>query len=185
VYSGPQAGFVSSSPDWLGQTTTFTNTTLASGPTDYVWSFGDGATSTLPNPSHAYASAGRHTVVLTATSAGESDVVSGTVVVYGSPVVDFTASPTQGVAPLDVTFTSAVTTMPPGDPTLVYEWDFGDGGTSSQNDPLHTYATPGAYTVTLQVSNAAGSDVETKEQYITVEEGPTTHHAYLPLVLHE
>lgn len=49
-----------------------------------------------------------------------------------------------------------------------YAWTFGDGGTSTAQNPGHTYTAAGSYTVTLTVTNAAGSDIETKTNYITV-----------------
>jgi PKD repeat protein len=58
------------------------------------------------------------------------------------------------------------------------QWDFGDGGSSMARNPTHTYATAGAYTVTLTVSSPGGSDTETKPAYITALEG-----LYLPLVV--
>ena len=54
-----------------------------------------------------------------------------------------------------------------------WAWDFGDGATSSAQNPTHTYAAPGAYDVTLTVTNAAGADTETRTSYITVAEGRT------------
>jgi PKD repeat protein len=112
-------------------------------------------------------------------------VATGAVTLYSAPTVDFTASPTEGVVPLDVSFTSIVTTTPPGDPTLAYLWRFGDAGTSALSDSVHTYAATGTYTVTLQVTNAAGSDVEIKERYITVTEDVVTYHVYLPVILNQ
>lgn len=185
IYDVPQAGFDSSSPDWVGQTTVFTNTTVTMGPTEYAWSFGDGVTSTALSPSHTYTRPGRHTVVLTATTAGNRDAISDTVTVYSAPTVDFTASPTEGVAPLGVAFSAAVTTTPADDPTLDYEWRFGDGETGTLRDPVHTYTAPGIYSVTLQVSNAAGKDVEVKNRYINVIGAGDIWTIYLPLVLNE
>jgi PKD repeat protein len=185
IHDVPLAGFISSSPDWLGETTVFTHTTVSAGPTDYLWAFGDGVMSTEEHPVHAYAGAGVYPVVLTATNAAGSDVATGTVTVYSAPVVDFTASPTEGVAPLAVAFTAAVTTTPPGDPTLAYLWRFGDTQTSALRDPVHTYTSPGTYTVTLQVGNAAGSDLEIKTAYITAREGSVTFTIHLPLILNQ
>ncbi|MCV2489735.1 PKD domain-containing protein [Geodermatophilus sp. YIM 151500] len=68
------------------------------------------------------------------------------------PTASFTTSTTSGVAPLPVGFTD--TTL--GAPTA-WAWDFGDGSTSSEQHPAHTYAKPGAYTVTLRAGNATGT----------------------------
>jgi len=78
-------------------------------------------------------------------------------------VASFTASPTSGPAPLTVTFTDTST----GEPTS-WAWDFGDGGTSPLQNPSHTYASAGTYTVTLTATNAGGSDAETRIDYVTV-----------------
>jgi PKD repeat protein len=78
-------------------------------------------------------------------------------------VANFSASPTVGLAPLEVTFTDLST----NDPTS-WAWSFGDGGTSLQQHVSHTYTSAGTYTVSLTATNAAGSDTETKAQYIVV-----------------
>jgi PKD repeat protein len=75
----PQAGFASSSPDTVGETTIFTNTTTGTEPISYLWAFGDGATSTTKNPTHPYAAAGTYTVWLTATNSYGVNATNGTV----------------------------------------------------------------------------------------------------------
>ncbi|MFN8359117.1 MAG: PKD domain-containing protein [Candidatus Kapaibacterium sp.] len=76
----------------------------------------------------------------------------------------FNASTTKGAAPLTINFTDATT----GNPTS-WSWDFGDNQTSTQQNPTHTYTTPGNYTVKLTVSNAITNDTKTKESFIIVE----------------
>ena len=68
------------------------------------------------------------------------------------PTVAASASPLQTLKPLDVTFSSTGTSDPEGDP-LSYSWAFGDGGTSTQSNPTHTYTASGQYTATLTVSD--------------------------------
>jgi PKD repeat protein len=85
--------------------------------------------------------------------------------VAGPPVADFSGSPNSGYAPLTVDFTDLST----GAPTS-WSWDFGDGGTSTAQNPSYTYNSPGTYTVALTAANAYGSDGETKTGYITVNE---------------
>jgi hypothetical protein len=77
--------------------------------------------------------------------------------------VDFSASITSGAAPLTVKFTDEST----GDPKS-WSWDFGDGGTSAERNPTHTYTLPGTYTVTLTVSTATDSATLSRPDYITV-----------------
>jgi PKD repeat protein len=78
------------------------------------------------------------------------------------PVADFSGTPTRGVAPLSVQFTD----LSAGAPTA-WSWDFGDGATSAEQDPAHTFA-PGRHTISLTVSNAGGSDRMEKPRYLLV-----------------
>ena len=83
------------------------------------------------------------------------------------PTAAFSATPTSGTAPLPVTFSDLST----GGPTS-WSWDFGDGTTSSLQNPSHSYAAAGTYTVTLTATNASGSSTATKDAYITVTPPP-------------
>ena len=79
-------------------------------------------------------------------------------------VADFSASPTSRLAPLTVNFTDQST----GDITS-WSWDFGDGSTSTMQNPSHTYTDSGTYTVSLTVTGPKGSDTETRADYICVK----------------
>ena len=85
-----------------------------------------------------------------------------------SPTVSaaFSGTPTSGAAPLAVNFTDAST----GSPTS-WSWTFGDGGTSTEQNPTYIYNTGGTYTVTLIATNACGSNTHTKTNYVAVS-GP-------------
>ncbi len=87
------------------------------------------------------------------------------------PVSDFSADPTEGYGPLDVTFTDLSTA---GTAPIEYrEWDFGDSTAPSHDlQPVHTYPEAGTYSVRLTVSNAAGADSTLKTDYITVNPLP-------------
>ena len=92
-------------------------------------------------------------------AAGRSDVTASDPSHYFgvSPLhASFNADPTSGSAPLVVRFTDTST----GE-IANRAWDFGDGTTSTETNPLHTYTTPGEYTVTLRVATAGGSESET------------------------
>jgi PKD repeat protein len=65
------------------------------------------------------------------------------------PVADFSASPTNGYAPLTVQFTDLSTAGPTS-----WDWNFGDTGTSTEQNPIHEYTAPGTYTVSLTATNA-------------------------------
>lgn len=82
-----------------------------------------------------------------------------------TPIADFSGSPTTGEAPLTVNFTDLSI-----DDVNSWDWDFGDAGSSTDQDPNHTYSSAGTYTVSLTVTGPGGSDTETKIDYITVTE---------------
>jgi PKD repeat protein len=153
-------------------TVSFTDLSTNS-PTSWDWTFGDGGSSTAQNPSHDYTSAGDYTVSLTATNAGGSDTETKTDYISVSepppppPVADFSGSPTSGDAPLTVSFTDLSTNSPTS-----WDWTFGDGGSSTAQNPSHDYTSAGDYTVSLTAANAGGSDTETKTDYISVSEPP-------------
>ncbi|HOT02890.1 MAG TPA: DUF3344 domain-containing protein [Methanolinea sp.] len=97
---------------------------------------------------------------------------------YTAPTADFTAAPLSGDRPLTVAFTDAST----GGPTS-WAWDFDNDGTvdSTAQNPSYTYNIPGTYTVKLTVSNALGTDEETKTNYITVKTpAPVAGFTYTP-----
>jgi PGF-CTERM protein len=75
---------------------------------------------------------------------------------------DFTATPVEGQSPLEVTFIAEA------DNADSWQWDFGDGNTSTQQNPTHTYEEPGTYTVVLTVEGEAGSETVEKTDLITV-----------------
>ena len=79
-----------------------------------------------------------------------------------APVANFSATPTSGTAPLNVSFTDTSTGT-----INSRSWNFGDGGTSTATNPSHSYAA-GTYTVSLTVTGPDGSDTETKTSFIVV-----------------
>ncbi|MFA5295974.1 MAG: PKD domain-containing protein [Methanoregulaceae archaeon] len=142
----------------------FTDNSTGTLPLSYAWDFGDGGTSTLPDPVHLFSSAGNYTVNLTVTNDFGSDSTEVPISVTVPPLTaDFDASPLSGPAPLTVHFYDR-STGPPDD----WSWVFGDGGTSDLPDPVHTYLTPGTYTVTLTVGRGAETASRTRTDYITV-----------------
>jgi len=138
----------------------------------FHWAFGDGRTiQTGPAPvRHTYAIGGTFPVTLTVT--GEGGLASArtrpVVVIGKEPVVDFNFAPDTPSIGQEVAFTSQVTdpATPPLTP-YTYGWTFGDGGTSTDANPRHTYAAAGTYTVELSVTNARG-ETGTRERTITV-----------------
>lgn len=139
-------------------------------PNSWRWNFGDTASSTERNPIHGYNSAGKYSVSLTVSNPAGQNTVTKTdfvTVVEPPPVADFVASPTSGEEPLSVAFSD----LSIGGPTS-WAWSFGDGATSTSQNPTHEYADAGSYTVSLTASNATGVDTETKISYIVVSEPP-------------
>lgn len=156
-----------------GQTATFTDLSNLAGGTisSWSWNFGDGSTSTLQNPTHLYAGPGAYNVSLIVVgSNGCIDEVVKTIIIHPNPVVDFSYlnycfnSLTQ--------FTDLSTITDPFGTTLMnWAWDFGDGNTSTDRNPLHSYAGPGMYWVTLTVTSSVGCST-TISKYITVDAVP-------------
>jgi len=150
-------------------TVEFTDVSINS-PTNWDWDFGDGKTSNHKNVTHNYRSAGNYTVSLVAmNSAGSNSTVkTGYINVTAeattkAPVAKFSANRTEGDKPLAVRFTDASKNIPTS-----WDWDFGDSGSSTDQNPIHQYTTAGTYTVKLVVTNGAGSNQEIKTGYITV-----------------
>jgi PKD repeat protein len=141
-------------------------TDLSAGATTWAWSFGDGATSSDRSPSHAYATEGTYDVSLTASNDAGADTCAkaGYITVHPvPPAADFMATPTSGVVPLTVSFTDQSTGV-----AAAWAWDFGDGGSSTGRNPVHTYAAAGTYTVSLMASNSGGASTCTKTDLIVV-----------------
>lgn len=138
--------------------------------TEWLWDFGEGGSSTEANPSHTYLEQGVYSVSLSVISpiSGDTILRQDLIEVWPgtAPTAAFTATPTVGEAPLEVRFTD--TSDPGTSPIEAWQWDFGDGATSAETDPAHVYAVPGAYTVTLTVTSAVGSDNMSRANYITV-----------------
>jgi PKD repeat protein len=87
---------------------------------------------------------------------------------YAAPVVSFSASPTSGTAPANVTFSNATTGT-----VTSWSWSFGDGSYSDAQAPSHSYATPGEYYVTLTATGPGGAASKTLGTPIKVT-APTT-----------
>ncbi len=134
-------------------------------PVSILWIFGDGGTATGGMVTHAFGSDGTFTVTVTATNeAGPASATCSVTIVEPAQIVTFGASGTT-VSICDddpsVTFSPNLR----GSQPLAYNWDFGDGNTSDEAMPAHSWAESGTYTVVLELTNAGGSDRQT----ITVE----------------
>jgi PKD repeat protein len=134
--------------------------------TTYQWSFGDGLIASAVSPTHIYTQAGRYTVTLTASDQITTDTLSRPEYVRvfepTSPQVIIAAAPISGTAPLTVTFVNSSTN------STDYLWDFGDGQTTFEISPTHTYTQAGVYTVTVTVSDGVLTDTLVVPNFITV-----------------
>ncbi|MEI7433833.1 MAG: PKD domain-containing protein [Methanomicrobiales archaeon] len=120
----------------------------------YKWQFGDGYVSKDPNPVHTYMKPGNYTVTLTITANnGALSTVSKELILTGTPVASFKATPTAGSVPLTVQFTDTSSNAP-----TKWFWTFGDGTYGNERNPVHTYNSPDKFTVKLFVSNIYGND---------------------------
>jgi len=152
----------------VGRVVTFTDLST-SNPTTWVWDFGDGTTGTGPNPDHVYRTTGVYDVTLTASNPYLTNTRTKNqyITVLSIPRADFVADRTKGGAPMAVAFTDKSSNAP-----TAWKWDFGDGASSAEQNPTHTYTTLGVYTVTLTASNKDGSDTTSKANYIVTTLAP-------------
>ena len=128
--------------------------------TSWNWDFGDGSTSTVQNPSHTYANPGTFPVVLIGNSNNNGISSSGAAAsIIVSPITTgFTANPTNGIVPLVVSFTSPAIDRA-GDTITNWNWDFGDGSTSTVQNPSHSFTVPGTFSLALRATNNFGYPV--------------------------
>ena len=125
----------------------------------WAWSFGDGATGTGPRTAHAYSAPGVYTVSLVVTdAAGLHSSAAMTAVRVVAPLEpSFTATPAHALTGSKVTFTALASSDPNSGVGLSsYTWSFGDGSGGAGPTTSHSYAEPGAYRVTLTVSDSLG-----------------------------
>lgn len=117
---------------------------------NWYWDFGDGDTSTLQNPTHTYATEGWYTITqIVGNSCGLNDTIIDSVLVCTNSVANFTTSNLGGVT---TNFTDASTNA------TAWAWDFGDGNTSTLQNPTNNYATNGTYVVCLVTNNLCPAD---------------------------
>jgi gliding motility-associated-like protein len=148
-------------------------------PTSWKWDLGNGTISYLQNPGATYFNPGKYTVTLEVSDGVNTSkiVKTNVIVVHGAPAITFSASDTTGCYPLTVQFTDLTT--PSGDPVTQWEWFFGDGGYSTDHNPLHTYKTTGSFDVTLRVTTTYGCEnAFTRIGFIKVPKGVTADFSY-------
>jgi PKD repeat protein len=122
-------------------------------PTAWNWNFGDGNTSTQQSPAYAYTAPGTYTVTLVVSSSpGCDDTTTNVVTVHPLPVSNFSADEVCAGNPNTFSDLSFI-----GSGTITgWAWNFGGGGTSTQQNPVHTFPAIGTYSVTLAVTSNNG-----------------------------
>jgi PKD repeat protein len=129
--------------------------------TSWNWNFGDANTSVLQNPCHTYTTPGTYTVTLTIGNGTCTHTYTQNVTVPAKPTAAFTFSSPNCVN-VPVTFTDASFSL-----INYWNWDFGDAGTSLNQNPSHSYAAPASYPVTLIVRDIYGC-YDTVQQNVTI-----------------
>ena len=144
----------------------------------YFWNFGDGQTSTLQNPSHAYNSFGPFNVCLTISNQlGCNDTYCDTITLGNSSGCNASYNVYPDSTNL-LTYYFANTSTGVSS-TNTYYWSFGDGTTSALTNPSHTYSNYGSYLVCLHVSDALGTILCTYCDSLEVDTSSTQNcHAY-------
>lgn len=134
-------------------TVNFTNN--STGAVSYLWNFGDGNTSTQQSPTHTYTAYGNFTVTLISTNAsGCTDTLRRIDYIrIQRPTISFPTLPQLGCVPYTTTFSANINTL---DNVTSYLWNFGDGNTSTQPTPTHTYPLQGTYSVSLTITTSTG-----------------------------
>ena len=135
------------------------------GSASWRWDFGDGTSAAVQNPTHTYTKPGIYSVTLSISNEfGSEQITKSSLINAGIvPDAEFIAETRKGDPPLTVRFRDFSSGHP-----LAWLWDFGDGTTSTEKDPVHTYTKEGYYTTRLHVANAFGSDSLTRPNHITV-----------------
>lgn len=130
---------------------TFTNQSTSS--VSWLWNFGDSETSIDEHPSHTYQNSGNYTVSLTITTDNNctyTKTINNFISIANNPVSNFSISNTNNCSPINVQLTDHSTNA------IAWQWDFGDGYTSTLQNPSHTYATNGSYSITLHSFGTLG-----------------------------
>ena len=152
---------------------TFTNTSVPS-PASATWNFGDGSNSSDLSPTKKFSATGIYTVTLNNDFGSCKGSISKTIEVIARPTVDFSVDNAASCKPYTANFTSNAPDA------VAFEWDFGDGRTSNDKDPSHTYTALGEYTVKLTITNRAGCKETVEKRAFIKIKSPTVTVANLP-----
>jgi PKD repeat protein len=167
VLPAPDLGFSHPGYSCIGDPIAFVNE--SQGAMGQWWSFGDGDSSQLRDPVHAFDQPGTYTISLAGISLqnGCPAKIQSEITVFGKPEAAFDPSLSDGCAPLTVQFEN----YSPQE-GYYYEWNFGDGNTATADHPYHTYQEAGTYQVRLTVTDANGCSQDTSMHRIMVHPAP-------------
>ncbi|MCS6992112.1 MAG: PKD domain-containing protein [Chitinophagales bacterium] len=144
--------------------------------TSWQWNFGDGNTSTLQNPIHTYATIGTYQITLTVSNSnGCVETISKSISVGIGPQAAFVA-PQNICTGIEATFSDI--SVPGGGNTITaWFWDFGNGTTSTQQNPVVSFNVAGTYLVSLTVTSSNGC-TNTFQQQVQVKQGPVASFSF-------
>jgi PKD repeat protein len=162
----PVAGFFANVTEGPAPLAVGFSDTSTGSPSHWRWDFGDGTSNTSRNSTHTFSTNGIYSVRLISGDPYCRSTSAVQTVSVGTPNVNFSSALTEGIAPLTVAFNGTATGSP-----SVWLWEFGDGTTSTLQNPDHTYITAGVYTVNLSATNSYGTGIASKAGYITVKNG--------------
>lgn len=176
VYPVPSPAFTANPVSQIMPNSTVTFTNGTAGTWDWLWHFGNGASSVVQSPVYTYGVPGTFAVTLVASNGVCADSVTHSVSILPTPpVADFDSIPSG----------CQVLTIKPNNTSLYatsYYWDFGDGSTSTAMNPTYSYTTPGVYKVTLTVSGPGGTD--TRWRLVNVYPSPKAYFEVSPTTVY-
>lgn len=143
----PVADFLYQYLDTCGRVIKFVDLSTKN-PTSWLWNFGDGTTSSTPSPTHVFSSGVTYIVTLIVSNFYGSDTITKAFTSYA-----ITSSFTASSYNVDLLVSGDVIFTDNSTGAISWLWDFGDGGTSSSQNPLHTFTQVGNFNVSLNVSN--------------------------------
>lgn len=163
IYSMPASNYTFADVCLLSPMNFTSTSTVSNGTLSYQWDFDDGSNSVLQNPLHLYAADGVYNVVLIAsTNFNCKDTIAKSVTVHPLPFVDFSNSPVCDGQPSSFAQQASVSVG-----SLVsFEWDFGDGSSSTSPIATHQYLNAGTYTVILTTTSSDGCGNDTSKTVV-------------------
>jgi PKD repeat protein len=145
----------------------------------FYWDFGDGAQASGPTTTHSYPKSGEYTVTLTIVgdeigNCDNTDTDFLKVTVHEAPTAD-AGENLKSCPDKNIKFDSAASTS--SSEIIQYNWDFGDGTSSNQPNPTHSYTQPGVYQVKLKITDDSGTSCNVSEdsKVVTINAAPEAH----------